>query len=209
MFRVCSAMGNTESAREEALRDRLVALVRNSPTLMRVLTILREQDLPDWRVASGAVFQTVWNTLTGRHPDHGIRDYDAIYFDRDTSWDAEDVAIRRVAAAFPPELAAKVEVRNQARVHLWFEKKFGAPYAPLSCTDEAFTRYLTFANAVGVRLETDGRLDVAAPFGLRDCFAMRLRLNPSRRIDIANYRKVVDGLAARWPEVVIEEPVQA
>ncbi len=202
-------MADAESQDEIAFRRRLTDIVRASPTLMQVLTTLKALDLPDWRVCSGAVFQTVWNALTGRDPDHGIKDYDAIYFDPDTSWDAEDAFIRRVSAAFPPALAAKVEVRNQARVHLWFEAKFGAPYAPLTCTDEALERFLTPANAVGIRLEPDGRLDIAAPYGLGDCFAMRLRPSPSRVFNRPNYLRIAAGLKARWPELTIEETVQA
>jgi hypothetical protein len=199
-------MANTESAGEIELRARLDAMVRASSSLMAVLLTLRDQSLPDWRIASGAVFQTVWNALTGRTADHGIKDYDVIYFDPDASWEAEDAVIRRVAAAFPPELAAKVEARNQARVCLWFEGKFGAPYAPLACTDEALTRFLTPANAVGVRLEPDGRLDIAAPFGLDDCFAMRLRPNLTPSFEAANYARITQGLKARWPEATIEQP---
>jgi uncharacterized protein len=192
------------SADEAELEDRLVAILRASPTLMRVLETLREQALPDWRIASGAVFQTAWNALTGRDPDYGIKDYDALYFDPDVSWGAEDLFIHRVAAAFPPGLSGMVEVRNQARVHLWFEGKFGEPFAPLACTDEALARFLTPANAVGVRLERDGRIDVAAPLGLADCFAMRLQPNPLRPRNPANYERVTAGLKARWPEVDIE-----
>ena len=181
-------------------------MVRSSPTLMRVLTTLKDLALPDWRVASGAVFQTAWNALTGRPPDHGVKDYDVLYFDWQTSWEAEDAVIRRVAAAFPPDLAAKVEARNQARVHLWFEAKFGAPYAPLASTDEALARFLTPANALGVRLEPDGRLDIAAPFGLADCFAMRLRPNHTPSFAAISYARITQGLKARWPEVTIEQP---
>jgi hypothetical protein len=199
-------MATTGSAGEAFLGARLEAMVRASPTLMRVLTTLETLALPDWRVASGAVFQTVWNALTGRPPDYGIKDYDVLFFDWQESWEAEDAVIRRVAAAFPPELAARVEARNQARVHLWFETKFGAPYAPLSCTDQALTRFLTPANAVGVRLEPGGRLDVAAPFGLEDCFAMRLRPNPTPSFDAGNYLRIVQGLKARWPEATIAQP---
>jgi hypothetical protein len=199
----------TDSSHDEDLGEQLVAIVRASPRLMRVMTTLCDLGLPDWRIGSGAVFQTVWNALTGRDPDYGIRDYDALYYDPDTSWDAEDAHIRRVAAAFPPDLAAKVEVRNQARVHLWFEQKFGTPYGPVASTDEALARFLTPANALGVRLERDGRIDVAAPFGLADCFAMRLRPNPTRWFNAANYAMIIKGLKARWPEVVVEEPVQA
>jgi len=187
------------------LEQRLIGMVRSSPRLMQVLTIVRGLGLPDWRIASGAVFQTVWNALTGRDPDHGIKDYDVLYFDPDTSWDAEDAVIRRVAAAFEPPLDRLVEVRNQARVPLWFEQKFGEPYAPLSGTDEAITRFLTPANCVGVRLEADGRIDVTAPFGLEDGFALRLRPNPARARNPAGFRRVAEGLRRRWPEVVVLE----
>ena len=186
------------------LERRLDAHLRASPTLMQVLTTLRDLALPDWRVVSGAVYQTVWNALTGREPDHGIKDYDALYFDRDTSWEAEDVVIRGVAAAFPTVLAAKVEVRNQARVHLWFEGRFGEHYAPLACTDEALLRFVAPAFAVGVRLEAGGRLDVAAPFGLEDCFAMRVRPNPVMAKSADNYRAALERLRLRWPELVVE-----
>lgn len=150
--------------------ERLAEMLAASPTLMRVLTIARDLALPDWRLVSGAVYQTAWNALTGRAPDYGIKDYDLVYFDAaDVSYEGEDAHIRRAAAACPPDLSDKVEVRNQARVHLWFEARFGEPYAPLACTDEALERFVSPAYAVGVRLEADGRLDIAAPFGLDEC----------------------------------------
>ena len=81
------------------------------------MTTVRGLGLNDWRIFSGAVYQSVWNAVTGRAPGYGVRDYDLGYFDPDTSWDAEDVVIRKVAAAFEPPLREMVEVRNQARVH--------------------------------------------------------------------------------------------
>ena len=125
------------------LTARLEAILRDAPSLMRVLETARDLDLPDWLVVSGAVYQRVFNHLTGRDPDYGIKDYDLGYFDAaDTSYEAEDVVIRRVAAAFAPPLQGLVEVRNQARVHLWFEGKFGEAYAPLTCSAEALERFV-------------------------------------------------------------------
>jgi hypothetical protein len=186
------------------LEDRLVAAVRASPTLMRVMAGVRALDLPDWRLVSGCVYQTVWNSVTGRPPDHGLKDYDAVYFDPDTSYDAEDVHIRRAAAAFAPPLDAMVEIRNQARVHLWFEGKFGEPYTPLRSTDESLERYVCPAFAVGVRLGADDAITIAAPFGLEDVFALRLRPNPHRPFNAEGYRRVVASAQARWPEIQVE-----
>lgn len=185
------------------LEGRLIDILQATPRLMQVLEGARGLGLPDWMVFSGAVYQPVLNQLTGRPVDYGVKDYDLGYFDgSDVSYEAEDLVIRRTAAAFDEPLKTMVEVRNQARVHLWFEAKFGEPYAPLTCTADALTRFVSPANAVGVRLESDGRLHVEAPFGLEDLFALRLRPNPTR--PVAGFERIAAGMRARWPELTVE-----
>jgi uncharacterized protein len=188
---------------EAELAQRLTGIVRAAPSLMRVLTTVRSLNLPDWLVMSGAVYQRVLNHLTGRAPDYGIKDYDLGYFDAsDISYDAEDVVIRRVAAAFDEPLKRTVEVRNQARVHVWFEAHFGEPYTPLSSTAEALERFASPMSAVGVRLEPADRLHIEAPFGLADLFAMRVRPNP-RRVS-SHFERATASALRRWPELRIE-----
>ena len=180
--------------------ERLTAIVHAAPSLMRVLRTMRTLALPDWLVMSGAVYQRVLNHLTGRPADYGVRDYDLGYFDgSDISYGAEDIVIRRVAAAFDVPLRSQVEVRNQARVHVWFEAHFGEAYTPLSCTAEALERFVSPMFAVGVRLEADGRLHIAAPFGLGDLFALRLRPNPRR--PFGGFDRVAGNVLRRWPEI--------
>ena len=185
----------------DGLAERLAAVLRASPSTMRVLDVARDLDLPDWLLFSGAIYQPVWNHLTGRPLDYGAKDYDIGYFDADTRYEAEDTVIRRVAAAFEPLLAAMVEVRNQARVHLWFEQRFGEAYTPLTRTADALGRFTSPAFAVGVRLRADDRFEIEAPFGLEDLFAMRLRPNPLR--PSANFLRIAANVAARWPEATV------
>lgn len=182
---------------------RLEAIVRADPDLMTVLEGVRAEGLNDWLIFSGAVYQSVWNHLTGRPAGHGIKDFDVGYFDPDYSWDAEDAVIRRVAARFDEPLKSRVEVRNQRRVSEWFPEKFGQPWPPVGATSEALSRFVAPAFAVGVRLEPDDRLTVEAPFGLDDMFAMVLRPNPTRPL-AADWDRVVDKLVARWPELKVE-----
>jgi hypothetical protein len=176
---------------------------------MHVLSVARHLCLPDWLVFSGAVYQPVFNHLTGRLLDYGIKDYDLGYFDSsDLSYDAEDAVIRRVKAAFDEPLRSTVEVRNQARVHLWFEAKFGEPYAPLSCTAEALERFASATFAVGVRMEPDDRLHIEAPFGLADLFALRLVPNAHRKT--VGFDRASADVRRRWPEVEIcTQPARA
>lgn len=189
------------------LEARLTEIVRADAGLMHILTVMRELDLPDWRLFSGAVYQAVWNAQTGRPVGYGIKDYDIGYFDADTSWDAEDAVIKRVAAAFEPPLRDQVEVRNQARVHLWFEDKFGEPYDPLTCTDDAPARFVAPAFAVGVRLEADDAISVVAPFGLEDVFAMTIRPNPTRGL-AKGWERVIANARGRWPEITVVDGAQ-
>jgi hypothetical protein len=182
-------------------RARLEGIVRADPDLMDLLTAIRPLALAQWRLVAGCLYQTVWNVLTGRARRTGIKDYDLAYFDPDLSWEAEDRVIGQVAAAtrgFP----GTVEIRNQARVHLWFEDRFGMAYPPLEGTDESLGRYVSLVHAVGVRLEPDCRLDIAAPFGLDDLFAMVIR--PNRALDnrAAHTAKAARAKAI-WPELTV------
>jgi hypothetical protein len=193
-----------DEASESELRERLTEIVCATPPLMQVLSVARGLCLPDWLVFSGAVYQPVLNHLTGRALDYGIKDYDLGYFDAsDLSYDAEDAIIRRVKAVFEEPLRSMVEVRNQARVHLWFETKFSEPYGPLSSTAVALERFASPTFAVGVRLESDDRLHIEAPFGLADLFALRLRPNPRRKT--VGFVRASADVRRRWPEVVVED----
>src|ERR1700730_15998442 len=174
---------------------------------MRVLSLARPLILLDCLVFSGAIYQPVLNHLTGRPLDYGIKDYDLAYFDvSNLSYEAEDAVICRVKAAFDEPLRRMVEVRNQARVHLWFEAKFGESYTPLSCTAQALERFTSGTFAVGVRLEPDDRLHVEAPFGLADLFALRLRPNPRRKT--VGFARSSADVRRRWPELVTDNGPQ-
>jgi hypothetical protein len=196
-----------EEASDSELRERLTAILRATPLLMRVLSVARHLCLPDWLVFSGAVYQPVLNHLTGRPLDYGIKDHDLAYFEASNlSYETEDAVIRRVKAAFDEPLRSMVEVRNQARVHLWFEAKFGEAYGPLSCAAEALERFTSATFAVGVRLEPDDRLYIEAPFDLADLFALRLRPNPRRRT--VGFARTSADVRRRWPELVIDNGPQ-
>ena len=190
-------------AGESELQDRLTSIVRAMSPLMQVLSVARRLCLPDWLVFSGAVYQPVLNHLTGRPLGYGIKDYDLAYFDpSNLSYEAEDAVIRWVKAVFDEPLRSMVEVRNQARVHLWFEAKFGEPYTPLSCTAQALERFTSTTFGVGVRLEPNDRLQIEAPFGLADLFALRLRPNPRR--ETVGFARTAADIRRRWPELVID-----
>jgi uncharacterized protein len=185
-----------------AQRDALEEIMRTAPLLMEVLTGLREDGLPDHLLVAGAIYNLVWNRLTGRPDLNGVNDIDIFYFDAsDIGWDAEDVVIKRLEKRFA-RLPIPVQVRNQARVHLWFPQKFGTAFEPLASSAEMLGRYASKTHAVGARLEADGTMTIVAPFGLDDVFSFRITPNTV----LAN-KKAHEAKAARaksmWPEITV------
>ncbi|HUQ57404.1 nucleotidyltransferase family protein [Lentzea sp.] len=175
---------------EDALRE---VLTRNE-VLLEVLRRAERLGLPDWYLTAGCVFQTVWNVVTGRPPAEGIRDYDLFYFDgSDLGWDAEDEVIRNGARVFG-DLPAVVEIRNEARVHLWYEDRFGVPCPPHTSTEAAIDSFAATTCCVGVRLEGE-RWHVYAPHGLDDVFTLVVRPNP-----VLAPREVYETKTRRWSE---------
>ncbi|MFF0763265.1 nucleotidyltransferase family protein [Streptomyces sp. NPDC003737] len=184
----------------------LKSVLSRNEVLLEVLERSASLALPGWYVTAGCLFQTVWNVVTDRPPTSGIKDYDVFYFDGgDLSWEAEDAVITAGAKAFAG-LSGEVEIRNEARVHLWYRQKFGVACAPYASTEAAIDSFAATTCCLGVRLEPGGRWRVYAPHGLSDVFNLVVRPNP-----VLAPREVYESKTARWrrhwPELrVLEWP---
>ncbi len=169
------------------------AALRRNRALTEVLTRACALDLPGWYLVAGCLYQTVWNVVTGQPAEAGILDYDLVYFDdADLSWAAEDAAIAAGSEIFAG-LPAPVQIRNQARVHLWYERKFGRPCPPHASAEAAIDTYEATTACLGVRLEPGGQWRIYAPHGLSDVFNLVVRPNP-----VLAPREVYQAKTARW-----------
>ncbi|MBS0527925.1 MAG: nucleotidyltransferase family protein [Proteobacteria bacterium] len=181
--------------------DEFIAAALRNPVNEAIATGLARIGLPDAWLVSGCLVQTVWNALTGRAIGYGINDYDVFYYDPDTSWEAENTIIhdmqRRLA-----HLGATIEVRNQARVHLWYPGKHGVPYPPLRCATEGIDRFLTRNTQVGLRRIGDC-YETYAPHGFGDIAGMMVRPNPGPNFSAGNYTEKAKRWKALWPELTI------
>jgi hypothetical protein len=166
-----------------------------NPVNAALLSRLPLLSLPACHLTAGCLFQAAWNLASGRDADWGIKDYDVFYFDdRDLSWEAEDVVIRRVNA-LAGDLSVRVETRNQARVHLWYERRFGGSYPRLSSARDGIDRYLVACTCVGIEV-AGGAL--YAPNGLAELASGVLRMNPlNPRPDL--FRAKAESYRERWP----------
>lgn len=183
----------------DSLEDFVLAAVLADPVCRGLLERLPELGLDDWYLTAGAVFQNVWNAGTGREPGHGIKDYDVFYFDdTDLSWEAEDRVIRTAGGLFSG-LGATVEIRNQARVHLWYEQKFGKSILPFRSAADGIKSFASTTCSVGITVR-NGRHEVFAPYGLTDTVNLLMVPNPVLA-PRAVYERKVREYTERWPEL--------
>jgi hypothetical protein len=182
---------------KKALAD---ILPLNKP-LYRVISKMADVGLPNYYIGAGCIAQTVWNYQSGLELTHGISDIDVVYHDAsDLSYEAENAAMERIRRAVEP-CAIRLDIKNQARVHLWYKEYFGFDIAPYDSVESAINTWPTTATAVGVRLE-GGHLKVYAPFGLNDLFGMVVRANKTL-ITEEIYMQKVRKWREKWPLLTI------
>lgn len=185
----------------EPLEARLCAIVAASPLLSIVLDRWDGIGLPGGWLSGSAIAQTAWNAAFGFPPGHGLADIDLVYFDAaDLSEGEEDRQADRVRALFP-DMPLWIDVKNEARVHLWYEGKFGYPIEAYRSSEQAIATFPTTAGAVAIRPGAGG-LDIFAPFGLADLFAGTVRANKAQ-ITPAIYEKKVQRWRGCWPALTI------
>jgi hypothetical protein len=181
--------------------DEFLALALRNPVNERIADELFRLALPDAWIVAGCLVQTAWNVMTERAVDYGINDYDIFYFDPDTSRQAEDAVILQVQDRLA-KFGVKVEVRNQARVHLWYPQKHGLPYPALHCSTQGIDRFLTKNTKIGIR-RTQAGDDVYAPDGFDDIADMIVRPNPGPNFSAANYEAKAARWKMLWPELTV------
>jgi hypothetical protein len=178
------------SAQEQVAQVHNLAL--RSPILSAILGRWADIGLPDCWLVAGALAQTVWNGAFELPPAHGIADVDIVYFDADDlSEETEAMQSARVRQLFE-HLPVWIDVKNEARVHLWYGAKFGREIPPYVSTADAISTFPTTATAIGLQPAANEVL-LLAPHGLSDLLGLIVRPNKKQ---IA--RPIYDAKVARW-----------
>jgi hypothetical protein len=177
----------------------LESIVRCNPVVATVLDQLPALNLGSWYIGAGGVAGTVWNHLHGYAPTHAIKDYDIVYFDAEDLSESAEKALQARVTHLLGANGAVFDVTNEARVHTWYEQRFGRPLLPYRSVEHAIATWPATATSIGVRCD-GGEFVVCAPFGLADLFAMVVRANTSL-VDEPVYRAKAERWCRAWPRV--------
>lgn len=180
------------------------SIARANPSLMKALLAARSLGLKTWCIGAGAIRNRVWDHLHHIGCGDADSDVDLVYFDTD-ALPSEDGALQARLARLLPDVSW--HVTNQAHVHRWYEQSFGQAVQAVASLEEGISTWPEYATCVGLTLDAGGSMDVIAPHGLEDFFALRLRHNPMRATRSTFLQRVTSKRwLERWPELRICAP---
>lgn len=162
---------------EKQIKLLLEILSKNTP-LFDVIKRAPELGIDEYYIGAGCICQTVWNYQNGLDLMYGISDIDFVYFDNDLSYEKENVIVKKAKDKFA-YLPVKIDVKNEARVHIWYKEHFGYDIAEYDSLESAINSFPTTATSVGVRFYGE-KFVVYAPFGLNDMFGQIIRANKAQ-----------------------------
>ncbi len=183
----------------------LVEILTETAWFSNALNAVNELNAPCAYIGSGAIRNAVWDSLHDCTAPSYLADIDVVYFDRDDLSEETEHRYEEVLRGLEPD--HHWDVKNQAAVHLWFHKVFGHRVDPLDSIEDAVATWPETACCVAVRMRSGKDLEVVAPLGLDDLFAMVVRRNP-RRVTIETYHQRIKDkqYTERWPRVrVVQE----
>ncbi|WP_139998226.1 nucleotidyltransferase family protein [Paenibacillus paridis] len=178
----------------------ILALVQEDEWMMDILRTVSTLHLPDWWVCAGFIRSKIWDVLHGFRERTATPDVDVIYFD-DSNIE-EDVEKRLEARLRVLQPHIPWSVKNEARMHLIDQ---APPY--LSCTD-AMSKFPETATALGLTLDDDDQVRLAAPCGIADAIQMKVRPTPffagsAERLSYYEQRIARKNWKQRWPLIQV------
>lgn len=153
---------------------KLYSILNQNTKLIELLNYAKSLNIDNYYIGAGCIAQTIWNYQIGNDINYGISDYDFVYYDNDLSEEVESKLRDKINSDLA-HLNVRIDVKNQARVHLWYEKSFGFSIKPYFSVEGAIDTWPSTATSIGVRLENE--LIAYSPFGLEDMFSQIIRPN--------------------------------
>ena len=181
---------------DEQIKQAILILEKNKD-LMDVLNFICELNLPNFYIAAGSVFQTIWNYYDNRPLNYGIKDIDVIYYNKDDLSVDTDIKYYNLINDYCIKQGYnyEIDVSNEARMHLWKKEKFNITVEQYKNSEDAINKWIATVHAIGITKEKN-YLKIYAPYGLSDIYSRTIR--PIKHKD--NTKEIYDKKAKSWNE---------
>lgn len=180
-------------------KNALKSILEMDENLYQIIKSVSNMNLPNLYAGGGSIDQSVWNHIFSKPAGYGISDVDIVYFDQDLSAEKEKEVTEKITEALKNQSYA-IDVKNEARVHLWYEEVFGFPIKQYSSAEDAVSTWPSTATSIGVYFDKQNQFQVFAPYGMNDLFTGTLR--PSKlMISKEVYDKKTAKWISKWPDL--------
>lgn len=176
----------------------IIELIENDPWMMDILKTVQKLELPDAWVCAGFIRSKIWDTLHDFSVRTKLNDIDVIYYDPSNIEEEQEKKYERILNGFDSTLPWSV--KNQARMHVLNN------FIPYTSSTDGIAHFPETVTALGVRLDEQQKLLLAAPYGVRDVLEMEVFPTPAFQESLKQIyldRVTRKNWPARWRKVKI------
>lgn len=181
----------------EEQNEMFINILKQNNDLMVILNYIDKLDLPNYYIAAGSVFQTIWNYYDNKTLNYGIKDIDIIYYDSDNlSKDDEKELENKIVNHFKKlNMNYEFDVHNEARMHLWKKENENKSINQYKNSEDAINQWIATVHAIGITKDNN-QIKIYAPYGLSDIFSKTIRTIKHK----ANSKYLYDNKVKCWKQ---------
>lgn len=174
-----------------------ISILKHNKELMEILDYVSKLKLPNFYIASGAIFQTIWNYYDGKDLNFGIKDIDIIYYNNADLTVEKDLEYYKIINKYAKSkhFDYEIDVSNEARMHLWKKNHENKNIDQYKNSEDAIAQWLATVQSIGLT-KVNGDIRVYAPYGLSDIFSKTIRPIKHK----GNSKELYDKKVASWQQ---------
>lgn len=186
--------------------ETFIKIIKQNSDLVTILDYIYELKLPNFYIAAGSVFQTIWNYYDNKPLNFGIKDIDIIYYDPiNLSKESEQKLEKTIEDHFKKAgLNYELDIHNEARMHLWKKDNENKNIDQYKNSEDAIDQWIATVHAIGITKENN-EIKVYAPYGLSDIFSKTIRPIKHKSNSKELYNKKVASWQKRFENLNIVE----
>ncbi len=183
---------------DEQLKQAILILEKNTE-LMDILDYVYKLNLPNFYIASGIIFQTIWNYYDNLPLNNNVKDIDIIYYNKDDISVEKDLEYYDLINNYrlSKGYSFGIDISNEARMHLWKKEKLNIDIEPYINSEDAIGKWVATINSIGLTKDKDG-LKIYAPYGLSDIYSRTIRPIKQEYTSKEIYNKKVKSWSKRF-----------
>lgn len=151
-------------------------ILKKNKELMDILDFVYKLKLPNFYIAAGSIFQTIWNYYDKKPLNYGIKDIDIIYYNNDDLTIDTDLKYYNMIKDYCNKKGYnyEIDVSNEARMHIWKKEKFNIDVKQYINSEDAINKWIATVHAIGITKDNN-KLKIYAPYGLSDIYSRTIR----------------------------------